>query len=57
MSIPSVNPPPMYATLQHHIRLMWCCTLVPKLEIYPFSRILSEKNTPFSTEIADFEVL
>ena len=33
-------------------------TLVPKLEKYPLSRILGvgEKNTPFSTEFADFEV-
>ena len=31
-------------------------TLVVKLKKYPFSRILGEKNTPLSTEIADFEV-
>ena len=28
----------------------------PSLENTPFSRILDEKNTPFSTEIADFDV-
>ena len=37
-----------------------CCiriSLSPdQLKNTPFSRILSEKNTPFSTEIADFEV-
>ena len=27
----------------------------PSLENTPFSRILDEKNTPFPTEIADFE--
>ena len=27
----------------------------PSLKNTPFSRILDEENTPFSTEIADFE--
>ena len=56
-----VAPPPAHATPTPNpphptpLPTKAYTTLVPKFEKHPFSRILGEKNTPFSTEIAEFE--